>query len=264
MSFFPYSPFYRDIGSAFPRFVARTSAYVTALIVVPAAEQYFLPPTPFALRFLPCPLRVEQSLQKHPLPRRLSPSMPLPRRALHKEPIPPRSLIRSRPTLRRWQPAPNAWRPSGRISTRARLRTATATVTAPPAVDSGSGPGGAPRLSARRANTPPRVRRPRPPLAVVAAPVPAASPVPTVPIPPDRGRAERATSLYYFRPRLAYPPPQRPTSMSLELLLNYSSEIPPRVVRTLTGGGSNRPSPRATLPCATLRLAGRRPCQPNF
>ena len=49
---------------------------------------------------------------------------------------------------------------------------------------------GAPRPSARRANTPPQVPRPRPPLAVVTAPAPVASPAPTVHTPSGRDRAE--------------------------------------------------------------------------
>ena len=64
---------------------------------------------------------------------------------------------------------PTALPPSGRISTPTRRRTATAAGAEPPAVDHGFGPGGAPRPSARRANTPPPVPRPRPALAVVTA-----------------------------------------------------------------------------------------------
>ena len=40
--------------------------------------------------------------------------------------------------------------------------------------------------------------------------------------------------------------------MPSALLLTSSSGIPPRVVRTLTGGGSNRSSLRATPPSAAL------------
>ena len=47
------------------------------------------------------------------------------------------------------------------------------------------------------------------------------------------------------------------------LLLNFSSVIPPRVLRTPTGGGSNRPSPRAKPRCA-ISFLGRRPCQTMF
>ena len=80
--------------------------------------------------------------------------------------------------------------PSGRISTRTRRRRAAAAATVPPAVGYGFGPGGAPRPSVRRGTTPARAPRPRPPAPVVMAPVPAASSVPTVPIPSDRDRAE--------------------------------------------------------------------------
>ena len=80
--------------------------------------------------------------------------------------------------------------PSGRIFTRTRRRTAAATGTAPPAVDYGFGLGGPPRPSARRANTPPRVPRPRPPLAVVTAPALAASRARTVPVPSGRDRTQ--------------------------------------------------------------------------
>ena len=58
-------------------------------------------------------------------------------------------------------PAPPTALPfSGSISTRTRRRTAAAAGAAPPAVDNGSGPGGASRPFARRANTPPQVPRP--------------------------------------------------------------------------------------------------------
>ena len=81
-------------------------------------------------------------------------------------------------------------KPSGRISTWMRRRTATAAGTAPPAADYGFGPGGAPRPSVRRPITPPRAPRPRPHAPVVMAPAPAASSVPTVPISSDHDRAE--------------------------------------------------------------------------
>ena len=51
---------------------------------------------------------------------------------------------------------------SDSILTRTRRRTATAAGTAPPATDYDFGPGGGPRPSAWRADTPPRVPRPRP------------------------------------------------------------------------------------------------------
>ena len=46
-------------------------------------------------------------------------------------------------------------------------------------------------------------------------------------------------------------------------LLNYSSDIPPRDIHTLTGRGSNRPSLLSTPACATSVLAGRA-LQPTF
>ena len=48
------------------------------------------------------------------------------------------------------------------------------------------------------------------------------------------------------------------------LLPSYSSEIPLRAMRTLTGRENNRPSLCATPPCATSFLAGRHPYQPTF
>ena len=78
----------------------------------------------------------------------------------------------------------------------------------PPAVDYGFGPGGAPRPFARRANTPPRVPRPRPGPPTAATPAPAASSVPTVPIPSDRVGAEPVgTPLLRLTPPLGDTPP---------------------------------------------------------
>ena len=88
-------------------------------------------------------------------------------------------------------PAPRtALPPSSRISTRTRRITATVAIVESPAVDYVLGPGGASRPSARHAYTPPRVPRPRPPLAGAMAPVSAASPVPTVFITSSHDRAE--------------------------------------------------------------------------
>ena len=88
-------------------------------------------------------------------------------------------------------PASQTAKPSSdRISTQTRRRTATAAGNAPPAVDYGFGPGGAPRPSTRRATTSHRVLRPRPAPPTAATPVPATSPVPTAPIPSDRGRTQ--------------------------------------------------------------------------
>ena len=96
-----------------------------------------------------------------------------------------------------------------RISTRTRRRTATAAGAAPPAVDDDFGPGGAPRPSARRANHPSRVSRPRPGPTTAATPAPAASSVPTVPIPSDRDRAEPVgTPVPRLTPHLGDTPPK--------------------------------------------------------
>ena len=81
-------------------------------------------------------------------------------------------------------PAPPTVKPSSDlISTWTRRRTAIAASTAPPAAYYGFGPFGAPQSSARRANIRPRVPRTRPAPPAVATPAPAASTVPTVPIP---------------------------------------------------------------------------------
>ena len=88
------------------------------------------------------------------------------------------------------------------ISTRTRRRTATAAGVAPPTVDYGFGPGGAPRRYDRRANTLPRVPRSRPAPPTTATPPAAASLVPTVSIPSERDRAEPVRT-----PRLRLPPP---------------------------------------------------------
>ena len=93
------------------------------------------------------------------------------------------------------------------LTTRARRRTAAATGAAPPAVNNDFGPGGPPRPSARHAVTPPRSSRPRPRAPVVWAPAPAASSVPTVPIPSDRDRAEPlGTPLLRLLPPTDAPP----------------------------------------------------------
>ena len=80
--------------------------------------------------------------------------------------------------------------PSDLISTRARRKTVAAAGAAHPAVDYGSEPGMVPRSSSFRVDPPPRGPSPRPPLAVVPGPPRTLTPVPTVPIPSDRDRAE--------------------------------------------------------------------------
>ena len=106
-------------------------------------------------------------------------------------------------------PMPPTVKPSwDRISTRTHRRTATAASAAPPAVDYGFEPGGARRPFARRANTPPRVPRPRPGPPTAAIPAPAASSMPTVPIPSERDGAEPVgTLLLRLTPRLSDTPP---------------------------------------------------------
>ena len=96
----------------------------------------------------------------------------------------------------------NVLPPSGCIFARTRRRTAAAAGTALPAVDYGFRPGGAPRPPIRRDITPPQAPRPRSPVPVVMAPTPAASPVPTIPIPSDHDRAEPVGT-----PLLGLPPP---------------------------------------------------------
>ena len=94
------------------------------------------------------------------------------------------------------------------IFTRTRPGTATAAGAALPAVDYGFGPGGAPRPSARRANNPPRIPRPRPGPPTAATPAPTTSSVPTVPIPSDRVGAEPVgTPLLRLTPPLGDTPP---------------------------------------------------------
>ena len=94
--------------------------------------------------------------------------------------------------------------PSGHISTRKSRRTAAVTRIALTAVIYGLGSRGAPRPSARRANTLPRVPLVRTLLAVFTAHASAASPVPTVLIPSYRGRAEPVAALL-FPPPLGVP-----------------------------------------------------------
>ena len=103
---------------------------------------------------------------------------------------------------------------SGRISIRTRRRTATDASAAPPAVEYGVGPGGAPRPSARRAKIPP--------LAVVTAPTPAASPAATLPIPSGRDRTEPVGTPLL---RLA-PPPNFASAATADLdALGASAEL---------------------------------------
>ena len=101
----------------------------------------------------------------------------------------------------------------GCISARARRRTAATAGAEPPAVAYGFGPGGAPRLSARRTITPSRVPRPQPPLAFATTPVPTALPAPTEPIPSGRERAEPVGTPILRRP----PFPDVPSATTADL-----------------------------------------------
>ena len=80
--------------------------------------------------------------------------------------------------------------PTDRISTRTRRRTATAGGAAQPALDYGFGPGRVPQTSSSRVDSPPRVPRPRLPLAAAPSASRAPTPIPTVPIPSDHDRAK--------------------------------------------------------------------------
>ena len=80
--------------------------------------------------------------------------------------------------------------PTGRISTRTCRRTAASSGAAQPAVDYGFGPGRVPWTCSSRVDPPPRVLRPRLPLAAALSTSRAPTPVPTVPIPSDRDQTE--------------------------------------------------------------------------
>ena len=230
-------------------------------IAVPAAEQFFLAPTPLSLRFLPCPLRMARALQKTPLPRRLSPSMLLPRRALRREPIPSRSLIRPRSPFRRLA--------TRRLRLPCRLRAAFPIGRAneqplPLAllclllIIMVSGPAG-PLVHPQGVLTPRRESHGRDRLWPSLRPLLLPSHLPRrYPFRPAATAPSLLEFLFQdFHPPLTSCPPQRPTWMPSALLLNYSSGIPPRVIDTLTGRGSYRPSLRATPPCATSFVVGR-------
>ena len=114
--------------------------------------------TGVSLRSSPYPPRSARAPQKPLLPRRPSPS-----RLLHRSPTQGTDAVETTgPTTSApassGSPMPPTVKPSwDRISTRTCRRTATAARAAPPDVDYGFGPGGAPRPFARRANTRPRV-----------------------------------------------------------------------------------------------------------
>ena len=120
-------------------------------------------------------------------------------------------------------PAPPTAKPSSdRMSTSTHRRTATAAGNAHPSVDYGFGSGVAPRLSTRRASTPPRVKQARPAPPTAATPAPAASPIPTVPIPSDRDRAEPVGTPFV---RLPSPPGDTPTAPTKLDALGDAAEL---------------------------------------
>ena len=151
-------------------------------IAVPAAGGLCLQPTTISLRSLPYPPRSARAPQKCRDDRCPADSL--------KEFYTGDRLGRDHRPDRALTAKPS----SDSMSTRTRRRTATATGGAPPAVDFIVGPGGAPRPSTKRANTPARGPRPWPAPPTPATPARAASPVPTVRIPSDRDRAEPAVA----------------------------------------------------------------------
>ena len=191
------------------RLVARVSASVTTVDRCPSRGRTLPAADNDSLRSSSYPPRSARAPQKSLLPRRPSPS-----RLLQRSPKQGTDAVKTTgPTASDpaspGSPMPPTVKPSwDRISTRARRRTATAASAAPLAVDYDIGPGGAPRPSSRRVNTPPRIPRPRPGPPTAATPAPAASLVPTVPIPSDRDGAEPVgTSLLRFTPPLGDIPP---------------------------------------------------------
>ena len=188
--------------------------------------------------------------------------MVLPRRALHREPIPPQSLIRPRPPLHRlatrhlrlpcWLRAACPLRRTDEQSLPLALRRLLLIMALGPTgffvhphdvIAPRREPHGRHHLrpSLRPLLLPPRLPRRYPSRPAATSP--------------------SLWELLFsdFDPPLTSRPPQWPSRMPSPLLLNHSSEIPPRAIRTLTGRGSNRSSLRATPPCATSFLAGHHP-----
>ena len=106
---------------------------------------------------------------------------------------------------------PSTTPPSDRISTWTHRRTSTATGNTPPVGFYIFGPGGAPRPSARRFNTPPRVAWPRPTLFTAASPAPTAYLVPTVLIPSNLDRTKLIGTPLTRLPSNPGDPPTAPT-----------------------------------------------------
>ena len=137
--------------------------------------------------------------------------------------------------------------PASRISTRTRRRTAVVAGAAQPAVDYGFGVGRVPRSSSFRVDPPQRVSRPQ--LLLVAAPSASRAPTPvsSVPIPPDRDRAE-----------LRGPPPRlRPICTPLALRPNYTLVIRYALFARRLGARATRRACvlcRHTIHCSRLAI----------
>ena len=153
-----------DLSAPSGRFVARVSASVTTVDRCPGRGRTLSAADNDSLRSSPYPPRPARAPQKPLLPRR-----PLPSRLLQRSPTQGTDAVETTgPTASApaspGSPMPPTVKPSwDRISTRTRRRTATSAGAATPAVGYDFGHGGAPRPSARRANTPPRplLLRPR-------------------------------------------------------------------------------------------------------
>ena len=111
---------------------------------------------------------------------------------------------------------------SDRLSTRTRWRSATAAGKAPPAVNYGLEPGGAPRPSSRRVETQPQARRSRPASSAAATPTLADPPARTVPLPSGHDHAEAmGTPLL----RLTTSPGDTPTAPTRSDALDDAAEL---------------------------------------
>ena len=255
-----------DLSAPSGRFVARVSAFVTTVDRCPGRGRTLPAADNDSLRSSPYPPRSTRVPQKPLLLRRPSPS-----RLLQRSPTQGIDTVETTgPTASApaspGSPMPPTVKPSwDRISTRTRRCTATTASAAPPAVDYGFGLGGAPRLFARRARTPRRVRRPRPGPPIVAAPAPAAFSVLTVSTPSDCDRADPVgIPLLRLTPPLGDTPPAPAKLDPLATLLYCSSLIPSRVFPMSNGSDNSWLSRRATPQGVTSQSVGRRPCQPTF
>ena len=162
-------------------------------------------------------------------------------------------------------PAPlNVWPPSGRISTRTRRQQPLPLAPCRLVLNLASGPAGpldhpssvqSPRESHGRDRLHPSLW-PQLQLLRRSRRYPSRSTA-TTPIP-------REVLIYGFGRQLMHRPSPRLTWMPSAQLPNFSSVILLRAIRTPTGLGNKRLSPRATPPCATSPLAGRKPCPSIF